>query len=81
MTKFYRTVSKYLAVFLVFASLGLQAQERTVSGKVTSSDDGSPIPGANILEIGTTNGAVTDGDGKFTLNVGANATLSISFIG
>jgi len=70
-----------LAVFLVFASLGLQAQERTVSGKVTSSDDGSPIPGANILEIGTTNGAVTDGDGKFTLNVGANATLSISFIG
>jgi TonB-dependent starch-binding outer membrane protein SusC len=81
MTKFYRTVSKYLAVFLVFASLGLQAQERSVSGKVTSSDDGSPIPGANILEVGTSNGTVTDGDGKFTLNVGSNATLAISFIG
>jgi TonB-linked SusC/RagA family outer membrane protein len=81
MTKFYRTVSKYLAVFLVFASLGLQAQDRTVSGKVTSSDDGSPIPGVNILEKGTQNGTVSDSDGNFQISIGNDATLVFSFVG
>ncbi|NOS57554.1 MAG: TonB-dependent receptor [Cyclobacteriaceae bacterium] len=81
MTKFYRTVSKYLAVLLVFASLGLQAQERTVTGKVTSSDDGSPIPGVNILEKGTQNGTVSDSDGNFIISLSKEATLVFSFVG
>jgi TonB-dependent starch-binding outer membrane protein SusC len=80
MTKFYKKASKYLTVLLVFGVAPLFAQQ-SVSGKVTSSDDGSPIPGVNILEVGTTNGTVTDSEGSFKMQVGANATLSVSFIG
>jgi iron complex outermembrane receptor protein len=65
----------------MFATLVGFAQERSVSGKVKSSDDGSGIPGVNILEKGTTNGTVTDADGSFTISVGANATLVFSFVG
>jgi iron complex outermembrane receptor protein len=57
------------------------AQERSVSGKVKSSDDGSGIPGVNILEKGTTNGTVSDADGNFTISVGNTATLVFSFVG
>lgn len=57
------------------------AQSISVTGKINDSD-GTPIPGASIIEKGTNNGTVTDGDGKFTLNVSsANATLVLSFIG
>ena len=41
------------------------AQERVVSGKVTSQDDGSPIPGVNVLVKGTTTGTATDAEGKY----------------
>ena len=43
---------------------------------------GEPIIGATVLEKGnTTNGTITDIDGNFTINLPANATLSISYIG
>ena len=80
MIKLYLYARRYLSVLLVCCSLGAFAQQ-TVTGKVTSSDDGSPIPGVNILEKGTTNGTVTDGDGKFSISVGSNATLLLSFVG
>ncbi len=64
---------------LAFTSL-LWAQ-RTVTGKITSSEDGSPVPGANILEKGTSNGAITDIDGNYRITVGDGATLVFSFIG
>jgi iron complex outermembrane receptor protein len=57
------------------------AQEHAVSGKVTSSDDGSGLPGVNILEKGTGNGTVSDSDGNFKITVGSNATLVFSFVG
>lgn len=58
------------------------AQERTVSGKATSAEDGSALPGVNVVVKGTTNGTVTDSDGNFSLSVsGANQTLVFSFIG
>ncbi len=58
------------------------AQDRTVSGKVTSSEDGAPLPGVNVVLKGTANGAVTDQDGNFTLRVPAGSgTLVFSFIG
>ncbi|MFV0564852.1 MAG: SusC/RagA family TonB-linked outer membrane protein [Flavobacteriaceae bacterium] len=56
-------------------------QQHTVNGTVTDKD-GVPLPGTNILEKGTTNGALTDFDGKFSLDVSnPNATLVISYIG
>lgn len=57
-----------------------QMQALTVNGLVVDSN-GEPIIGANVLEKGTTNGSLTDVDGKFTLNVRQGALLQISFIG
>lgn len=58
------------------------AQTRMVSGKVTSSEDGSPIPGVNVVVKGSINGTNTDADGKFNLAVSDNSgTLVFSFIG
>ncbi len=58
------------------------AQQRTITGRVVSSEDQSPLPGVNILVKGTTNGTITDADGKYTLNV-ANASdvLVFSYVG
>ena len=59
-----------------------QAQERTVSGKVTSSEDGSVLPGVNVVLKGTTNGTVSDSNGSFKLSIpGGDGTLIFSFIG
>lgn len=66
----------------VFVAASVLAQERMVSGKVTSADDGSSMPGVNVVLKGTTNGAVTDGDGNFKLSVpSSGGTLVFSFIG
>ncbi|WP_217807524.1 carboxypeptidase-like regulatory domain-containing protein, partial [Arenibacter troitsensis] len=52
-----------------------------VSGTILDSD-GSPLPGANVLEKGTTNGTQSDFDGNFILDVnGPNAVLVVSYIG
>ena len=56
------------------------AYSQDVSGTV--SDSNGPLPGASVLVKGTTNGAQTDLDGKFTIkNVGSNAVLVFSYIG
>ena len=53
----------------------------SVSGTVTD-ENGNPIPGATIILKGTTNGTITDMDGRFTLEVsGNNPVLVISFVG
>jgi TonB-linked SusC/RagA family outer membrane protein len=58
------------------------AQERTVSGKVTSIEDGSTLPGVNVVLKGTTTGTVTDIDGNFKFSVPSDGgTLVFSFIG
>ena len=80
MTKLYLLMRRSLTVFLMFGALVSFAQGQ-VTGKVTSKDDGSPLPGVNILEKGTSNGATTDADGNYTIKVGANATLIFSFVG
>lgn len=48
---------------------------------VVSDASGEPIIGASIIEKGTSNGTITDLDGKFTIEVNAGATLNISYIG
>jgi iron complex outermembrane receptor protein len=52
-----------------------------VTGKVTSEDDGSGIPGVNVLEKGTTNGTVTDATGGYSITTAGDATLVFSFVG
>lgn len=69
-----------LALFWIAgSSLGL-AQDATLSG-VVKDNTGQPLPGANVLVKGTTNGTQTDFDGNFTLNAPSNGTISVSYIG
>ena len=75
-------------LFMLFAffvlSVGIvSAQTKTVTGKVTSADDGEPVIGASILVKGTTLGTITNEDGDFTIpNVpNSSKTLVVSFVG
>ncbi|MFO8002147.1 MAG: TonB-dependent receptor [Marinilabilia sp.] len=68
-----------LFLFLLMAGVGVVAQQ-TVTGKVTDSSD-EPIPGASVLEKGTSNGTVTQMDGTYSLEVDEGATLVFSFVG
>ena len=73
-----------LLMTCLFIGIGLvNAQIAKVTGVVTSEEDGLPVVGASVLVKGTTQGTVTDMDGKFELtNVPSSAkTLMISFIG
>ena len=63
----------------LLATAALFAQNRTVTGTV--SDDIGPVVGASVMEKGTSNGAITDLDGKYTLTVRPGATLVFSSIG
>lgn len=70
----------FITLFAVI-SIGAYAQSKTVSGTVID-QTGEPIIGANVIVKGTTNGVITDLDGKFTLtNVPDKGTISVSFIG
>ncbi|WP_266367578.1 SusC/RagA family TonB-linked outer membrane protein [Tellurirhabdus rosea] len=63
-------------------SVSVFAQDRTVTGKVTTSDDGSPLPGVSVQIKGTTRGTSTDGDGTFRMpGVSSGDRLVFSFIG
>ena len=73
-----------LCLTMVFTLVGseLWAQDRTVTGVVTSVEDGSALPGVNIILKGTTNGTATDADGRFSISVPpSGGTLVFSFIG
>lgn len=68
----------FCLAFLLLSNLIIA--QGVVNGKVSDSE-GLPIPGVNILEKGTSNGAVTDFDGNYSLSVNNNATLVFSYIG
>ncbi len=57
-----------------------QMQNQTVTGWVVDTK-GEPMIGASVVEKGTTNGIITDMEGKFSLNVKPNAVLEISYVG
>ena len=59
----------------------LWAQQKTVSGTVTASEDGTPLPGVTILKKGTTTGTQTDFDGNYQLDVLDSDQLVFSYVG
>lgn len=68
--------------FLVLCITQVHAQNRTITGTVTSKDDGLPLPGVSVTVSGTTIGTQTNVSGKFSLSVPASAkALTFSFIG
>lgn len=71
-----------LLCFMVAFVSTAWAQERTVTGRVTSTDDGSALPGVNVVLKGSTTGTVTDADGRYSITIpNSSAALVFSFIG
>ena len=69
----------FSCLILMFLSISMMAQKVPVSGTV--SDQTGPVIGASVIEKGTTNGTMTDNDGRFTLTVSKGAVIEISSIG
>jgi TonB-linked SusC/RagA family outer membrane protein len=77
-----RLLHSCVAVMLLLFSMQALAQDRTVTGRVTSTEDGTPLPGVNVILKGTTAGTSTDADGRFSLSIPATGgSLIFSFIG
>jgi TonB-dependent starch-binding outer membrane protein SusC len=76
-------MKKCLLILLpVLCSITAWSQERLVSGTVTSSDDGLPIPGVNVIVQGTTKGTATDAEGKYSLSLAENENVLVfTFVG
>ena len=68
--------TSYASVLNVTFS-SLELEEKTVYGKVISSEDNLGLPGVTVLEKGTTNGTVTDADGGFRLSVDSDASVLV----
>jgi TonB-linked SusC/RagA family outer membrane protein len=78
----YLSMRKILLLFVLsFALLVANAQEKKVTGLVTEASSGEPLVGVTVLVKGTTNGTVTNFDGKFDMSVPTGATLVVSFVG
>ena len=73
----------FLTFSLIFFSISVIAQQRTITGTVTDASEGSPLPGVTIMAQGSTAlGTITNGDGNYSLNVPENVNaLIFSFVG
>ena len=69
-----------MTLFMAFVMQISLAQEKSVSGTVTSVSDGLPLPGVNVIVKGTTRGVQTDFDGNYTISVSSGETLMFSFV-
>ncbi len=69
-----------MAVLLTCSVHLLFSQQVTVSGTVTD-EQGVPLAGTNVLEVGTTNGAQADFDGNYSIEVNEGASLTFSYVG
>src|SRR3982750_1153842 len=68
--------------FIMLCATQAFAQNRTITGTVTSKDDGFPLPGVSVTVPGTQVGTVTNDYGKFTIKVPASAkSLAFTFVG
>jgi len=71
-----------MLVLLIFAGVQVVLAQATITGVVTSADDGQPIPGVAVQVKGTTLGVSTDINGRYSLKVPADAkVLQFSFVG
>lgn len=77
-------IKKLLLSVLVSSALCITAyaQDRTVTGTVTSAEDGMPVPGANVVVQGTTKGTATDADGRYSIQLAPGENVLVySFVG
>ena len=71
-----------LGTMMVLISSTTLFAQRTITGTVTSSEDGQPLPGVNVIVQGTTTGSITSTDGTYSLDIPeGDVSLQFSFIG
>ena len=68
-------------LLVLFAALFSVAANAQITGTVLEDATDSPVIGASVIEVGTTNGVITDFDGNFILNVAEGAQIQISYMG
>ncbi|HMR19484.1 MAG TPA: TonB-dependent receptor plug domain-containing protein, partial [Sphingobacterium sp.] len=69
-------------VFVLTCLIGVSyAQDRQVSGRVTSAADGTPISGVSVSIVGTTTATQTDGSGNYSISASSNSVLNFSYVG
>jgi len=73
-----KTLSLSLVAMILVFSVAMQAQ---ITGTVLEDGTGEPVIGASILQVGTTNGVITDFDGNFEINAPEGAQLQFSYMG
>ena len=71
----------FLFSFLLLVVQITFAQEKEITGTVTSQSDGIPLPGVNVIVEGTSTGAQTDFDGNYTITASVGDVLIFSFLG
>lgn len=71
----------FICVWTLLAGGRVYAQDSMVTGKVTSADDGSVLPGVTVQVQGTNRGTQTDYDGNYSISAGSGQTLVFSFVG
>ncbi|UCS91874.1 TonB-dependent receptor [Echinicola marina] len=77
----YRLRGETITIVKAENTLVQQSEERTIRGVVKDAK-GITIPGANVMEVGTTNGVATDIDGSFSINlITSNPKIRVSFVG
>ena len=67
-------------ILCLLCSIGAMAQKKSITGVVTDAS-GETVIGASVVEVGTTNGVITNLDGKFTLMVDPNGKIKVSYVG
>ncbi len=76
-----KTMKKFLFLMSFILMASLTYAQVSVTGTITSSDDGAPLPGVNILVQGTTIGSVTNLDGEYQISAPGGAVLVFSYVG
>ncbi|RKE04238.1 SusC/RagA family TonB-linked outer membrane protein [Marinifilum flexuosum] len=75
-----KMIGLFVCLFLIGSQI-VNAQSKQISGTVTSAEDGMGMPGVSVVIKGTTIGASTDIDGKYSLEAQASDVLMFSFVG
>ncbi len=76
---FFKTIMG-ISLICLFQAQSFGQGSNTVTGQVTSAE-GEPLPGVNVVEVGTSNGTITDFEGKYSLQVSSGSKLALSYIG
>ncbi len=74
-------MKRHFLILLLLLGVSLTAQAQKITGTVTASEDGLPLPGVNVLIKNTSDGTTTEVDGTYEISVGKGATLVFSSMG